>query len=119
MKYIDDEVPKYRKKSNKPHTKKSDHKHESAYCVFEYPSFFSTKPTISIGTYCPTCGRVREIRVHDDRYTELVPSSFSSNYHREWNSLAKAEFNSYTRSLPFFKLPNSWGNKYVHVEDNK
>ena len=119
MKYFEDDIPRYRKKSSKKHTKKSNHKHESSYCVFEYSSIFFKKTT-TIGTYCPICGLIRELRVHDDRYTEpaklkhLSPSSTA--HFRDWNALAHAEFNPYTRSLPFFKFSNPWETKYVNLE---
>ena len=120
----DEEVPRYKKKSKKKPPTKARHKHEYVNCVFGFNKQkftkergFEPEPDMSIGTYCPICGKVGSTFDDADRWVD---------HHRrgvmwfgyDWTDAAKQEFNAETRSLPYFWLDDGWFQKYVEVEEN-
>ena len=113
----EDDVPKYRKRAKKSTPKKADHEHQDAYCVFEYSD--SVRPhllSLTIGQYCPICGKIRTAFVQDDKYTTTTNLyKYGVAFGKEWNAEAKKEFDMKTRTLPTFKLKNVWNQKYIEV----
>lgn len=123
MDIYDEDAPKYRKKSTKTVPRKADHKHEEAFCVYEYPDSYYTRskgklPTtyLSIGTYCPICGKVQRVFTTDDKYSNKT-MVYHSNcpLGRVWNDEAKKEFNPATRTLPLFQIDSRWESKFVQL----
>ena len=57
---FDEDVVNYKHKKKKPRTPKSKHKHNYTNCVFEhtYMKSWGLSPKLSIGTYCPICGKI-------------------------------------------------------------
>ena len=117
-----DDTPRYRKRSHKKTPHKADHKHEFVNCVYGFPElrldeahgFVNDGTRLSIGTYCPVCGK---IGAHFDpawREPDEVPK-----WHHwlvggsKWSAKAEAEFDERTRTLPFFRIHDMFKQKYV------
>lgn len=117
--YEDDEVGKYRKKSNKNPPKKSKHKHHYESCVFGYYAKKFTKERgfenqyeTSIGTYCPVCGKIGN--TYDcDNEKYFVKSSL---VHRDFTEEGKRELDKNTRTLPYFWIKEGWFVKSVDLD---
>ncbi len=113
-----EDVPKYRKKSQKKTPKKSNHKHEWENCVYETDSvgyskekgFYKTAE-LTIGKYCPICGKIGVIGDQDYRINTSQNPRF---FHMEWSEKALKEFNPVTRTLPFFRI-NQFKDKFVEM----
>ena len=114
-----DDVPRYKKKKAKKTPVKSDHKHESANCVFEVESIRFDKihgivpaTRLVIGTYCPICGRIRS-SWNEAYWTpgdRLDTGAWRSGH---WSEEAEKEFDPETRTLPFFQIKDFFTQKYV------
>lgn len=113
-----EEIPKYKKKARKKPPKKANHKHEWASCVYQTDSvaysrekgFYKTAE-LTIGKYCPICGKIGVIGDQDYRInTSQIPKFF----HMEWSEKALKEFNPATRTLPFFRI-NQFRDKFVEM----
>lgn len=108
------EIPKYRKRSQKHGTKKSDHKHEYKSCVYKVEALSFNKAHgfandgesfMTIGTYCPICGKIGTFSEEGWNYRDYSgPSMFPMCYTRRWTERAEREFNESTRTLPFFRV---------------
>lgn len=116
-------VPKYKKPAKHVYHKKSDHTHRYNFCVYEYdfpasvPDRESTRE-VSIGTYCPVCGKVGARFTRDLRYvhrSEKFKNRFYLSYN--WNEEAKKEFDLATRTLPCFFLDHWAETKYVNLNE--
>lgn len=113
-----EDIPKYRKKSQKKPPKKANHKHEWSNCVYETDSmnysiekgFFRTTE-LTIGKYCPICGKIGEI---SDRNYRINTSQYSHFFHYEWSKEAIREFDPATRTLPFFRI-DQFKDKFVEM----
>ena len=128
---IDDEVPKYKKKSQKVTPKKADHKHEAAFCVYEYTTDRYTiehghekLPACAIGTYCTICGKILTVtlkelnnpyveKTSENTWNWLVPIGC------KWSELGLREINPETRTLPTFVLNDYWKQKFINLEELK
>lgn len=114
-----DDIPRYRKKAKKKPSAKSDHKHVWENCVYSFDTpvldsahGFVPAPELSIGTYCPVCGKIG---------TTIDPNWRSSIHYwpsrAEWIDWWKPEirpqFYPPTRTLPFFRLTDRWNQKFV------
>lgn len=115
-----DEIPKYRKRSKKRAPKKSKHKHHYENCVFRYTIFREDQVLpfdnfdrwqMSIGEYCPECGKIGAIC--DTEWKKVEKARYG--YQSVWNDCAIAEFNEETRTLPYFEVENIWKNKFVEL----
>lgn len=113
---MEQEIPKYRKKSQKKPPKKANHKHEWANCVYETTTIaysrekgFYKTTELNIGTYCPMCGK---IGVVDDCNFKVNTSPYSKFLTYEWSEAAQKEFNPTTRTMPFFKI-DQFKDKFV------
>lgn len=114
-----DDVPRYKKKAKRKTRPKANHKHEFVNCVFEYNEIeldqahgFVQKPELSIGMYCPVCGKIGTMI--DRAYTNDInfwPSKqdFRTKF---WNDDARREFDENTRTLPFFRIDKFFA-KYI------
>lgn len=110
-----DEVPKYRKKSQKHTPKKAKHKHHYENCVLrcakwredQMPGLDRWK--MSIGKYCPECGKIGSICDTDWRVT--LKDRYG--YRSVWNDRAISQFNEETRTLPYFVVEDIFKCKYV------
>lgn len=67
MNYVDEEIPRHRKKSQAKPPKKSKHKHIYEPCIIEYPTDWYYKEHERSGErrsnfygFCPICGKVGE-----------------------------------------------------------
>ena len=115
MTQIPNDVPRYRKRSNKKAPAKSNHKHEYVNCVYDVPTlrfeqtrgFLPTTRT-AIGTYCKICGKVGDIYDH-------TWFSVSNTWPPQWSNKAEQEFEESTRTLPRFKLDDLF-QKFVNNE---
>lgn len=119
-----DDIPKYKKKSQKKPPKKAKHKHLSEPCVIDVPRDWYKKEHERSGEmksdiygYCPICGKVTEFYPDRDRwlthvrhydgpftYLETVPTEECAR-----------ELNPETRTLPTFKS-NDWPVKNVVLD---
>lgn len=121
MIYEDGEMP-YKKKAKRKPSKKARHKHEYNPCVFEYDSIrlddvhgIVPTPAVSIGAYCPVCGKVGSVTTHE--WMQWVPARKGSAFGRsEYTESARRELNPVTRTLPTFRLDNGPFQKYVRLE---
>ena len=120
---IDEEVPKYKKRSSRKTPKKANHKHKYVNCVFGYDGLlydkecgFKTIPVKSIGTYCEICGKVGS--VGDKKWLKQTTIWYGDkDYRSRWNDKANLEFDESTRTLPYFWLDERWGsNKFVEMD---
>ena len=110
-----EDIPRYRKRSNKKAPAKAKHKHEFANCVYVIASVrldtahgFVPAQRLSIGTYCPMCGKIGTTfdstwRVDSNRW-----SAFGV-----WADKAQKEFDESTRTLPVFRIDDVFKQKYV------
>ena len=122
MNFVEDEQPRYKKKSQKKPPAKSNHKHNYQPCVFEYNSIefskgkgFVQKPDAQIGNYCTVCGKI-DYRFDSERWVKWVqmlayPTCGKSEYTEE----AKKELNPETRTLPTFWVDDIWKQKFVKL----
>lgn len=120
---IDEEVPKYKKRSSRKTPKKADHKHKYVNCVFGYNGILFDKecgmkeiPVKSIGTYCEICGKVGS--VIDRKWLKDTSQWYGDkNYKERWNNKALVEFDESSRTLPYFWLDDRWSaNKFVEMD---
>ena len=113
-----DEVPKHRKKSQKHPPKKAKHKHHYENCVFRYSTWREDQlPGIdrwqlSIGEYCPECGKIGSICDTTWRITRKGQYGYRS----VWNDHAILQFNEETRTLPFFVVEDIFKCKCVDLQ---
>ena len=113
-----EDIPKYRKKSQKKPPKKANHKHEWVNCVYETDTvgysrekgFYKT-PELTIGKYCPICGKIGVI---SDYAWRVNTSQYSHFFHYEWTEEAQKEFDPETRTLPFFVI-DQFKDKFVEL----
>ena len=118
---MDEQIPRYRKKSNKRPPKKFNHKHQYENCVFEYISItFSREkgfyPAIKrcIGSYCTICGNIGKV-IDRDWTIDTVHA-----YPIIWTEKAEDEMNDNTRTLPLFIFDTDlFRVKKVNLEDIK
>lgn len=95
--------------------KKANHKHEWADCVYNTDSigyskekgFYKTKE-MSVGTYCPICGKIGVIT--NPKY--MVDRAMPPYTRFEWAEKAIKEFDPKTRTLPFFEI-DQFKDKFV------
>lgn len=66
MDYLDNDIPRYKKKSKTKSSKKSDHQHNFIPCIAEFPEEWFLKPHLRNGNckrvprlYCPLCGKLK------------------------------------------------------------
>ncbi len=111
-----EDIPKYRKKSQKKPPKKANHKHEWANCVYNTMTYgysrekgFYKTTELSVGTYCPICGKIGNVA--DQKYRENI-CAIPKFYQLEWTKEAQKEFDPATRTLPFFEI-NQFKDKFV------
>ena len=116
-----DDIPRYKKKAKKPRTPKSDHKHIYQNCVFKYGGIqfsnghgFVKDDRMSIGTYCPICGKIGT--TYDTGWTRnLTYWPSSSRWKDMWSEEAMSEFEESTRTLPMFVLGDAFQKK-IEIE---
>ena len=90
----------YKKKRRKRPPPKADHKHEWADCV--YGMNFAGNFELSIGTYCPVCGKIGTPTAYSRwKYNDCREPH---NIHWVWKDEALREFNQKTRTLPYFEI---------------
>lgn len=115
-----DDIPKYKKKSeNKPPTK-SKHKHDYQDCLFEWDnpngrftreSGWITQHEIFGGSYCKICGKIKHTASFE--WHNIVHEFHG--YCSRLSERAKQEINPETRTLPLFKLDDFWNQKYIDI----
>ena len=118
----DDEIMRYRKKAQKNTPKKSNHKHEYVNCVYGFNGQkfsrergFEPVPELSIGTYCPVCGKIGTTYDEGEgRWVEWGKRGPLLTSH-QWTDEAKREFDESTRTLPYFWVDDNWFQKYVEL----
>ena len=102
--------------------KKAKHKHNYIACVFEMNNKwhsldpvhgFVPKTTLSIGTYCPICGRIGTD--NNPEYRERDPNC--RGYREIWTEEAQRQFDPETRTLPMFKIDDYWKQKFVDINE--
>lgn len=113
-----DEILLHRPPEKPKKPKKSKHKHIYEPCVLESQSMkfderhgFINDPQLSIGSYCPVCGKVGSHKLYDDDrwYEEILrPVGSFLCYGKKPTEEALREFDPETRTLPFFKLTDYW-----------
>ena len=122
----DNDVMPYKKKSTAKTPKKSKHKHLFEPCIFEYPLDWWTKehlrkPDVKpiIGSYCPICGKVGEMKDRDRWYTRetvfVGNMQFSESVFTEEG---KREMDPKTRTLPCFSLGGPF-DKFVTLPERE
>lgn len=119
---IQDDIPRYRKKSTSKPPKKSKHKHLREPCIIEYPENWHTKEHLcgdgrhtSIGTYCPICGKIGDI-TDWERWYQKEPvhvGIYILAQHAPTNE-GKRELDPETRTLPTFFVDSPFA-KFVEL----
>lgn len=120
MDYQED-VAKYRKKSQKKTPRKSKHKHDYQPCVLQYEraefdkvhGFTPTGIEERVGSYCPICGKIGEVDFI--RWWFTAWNQEHSTCWSEPTEEAKRELNPETRTLPTFWAGDMFA-KYVDIE---
>lgn len=120
-----DDAPRYRKKASKKTPVKADHRHEFVNCVYELPTVrydeargFVPDSKLSIGTYCRICGKIGVHFDQDGEWKEKEPISRHWGFFGyKWSAKAEAEFDEKTRTLPFFRIDDSFKQKFVKTEE--
>ncbi len=102
--YLEEEVPRYRKKSRKGSPPKSNHKHKYERCVFVYPEpdyrailrngRNEERECRTLGTYCPICGKIGNIALFWSQ-SDLTDEN-------------ARQLNPQTSTLPTFRIDNCW-----------
>lgn len=124
MNFVDD-VPKYRKKSQKKPPKKADHKHLCEPCIVVRPVDWYKKEHERSGEmlpdfygYCPICGKIMAFRPDRDRwYTKVERNNGSFSYLETVPTEEGArELDPATRTLPTFEADDCFV-KNVNLED--
>ena len=120
----DDDIMRYKKKSQKKPPSKAKHKHNYDNCVFGlYRQRFSKErgfepePDITIGTYCPICGKIGTTFDDTDHWVDHHRRG-AMLFGHDWTDAARLEFNEKTRTLPYFSLEDGWFQKYVELKEN-
>lgn len=124
MQTDDEAVVRYRKKRKKKQPKKADHKHEYVDCVFDFNPetirYIIGNKESSIGSYCPTCGKIGDVGPRDGlggRWKKDF-SEDPSFVAPGWTEDAYREFDPETRTLPSFVL-NDFFQKYVEIKEER
>lgn len=122
MNEIIDEVPRYRKRSQKKPPKKSDHKHVFEPCVVEYPQDWYVKEHLrsgekkaAISSYCPICGKIGSIDIERWWTRETIMFGNYACFQSIPTEEAELELNPETRTLPTFTCDNFF-QKFVDIE---
>ena len=124
MNNIENDIPKYKKKSTAKPPAKAKHKHVYEPCLIEHPADWWNKPherkryvrDFQFASYCPVCGKTDS--ADHDRWFMSV-----KKYHENGNSYidvvhteeAERELNPCTRTIPVFKSDYPWP-KFVKIE---
>ena len=119
------DIPKYKKKSNKKPPKKAKHKHLCEPCVVEYPEDWYLKEHLRSGKtksfiygYCPICGKITTNLPHEEQWYERVEVSDDGLIY--WTTVptdeCMKELDPLTRTLPTFKTDDCFI-KNVKLED--
>lgn len=124
MNFVDD-IPKYKKKSQKKAPKKADHKHLCEPCVIEHPKDWYKKEhersgelAADIYGYCPVCGKVTSYRPDKGRWYKTVQRNNGVFSYLETvpTEECERELDPKTRTLPTFRT-NDFSAKVVELED--
>ena len=120
MQMDDEVVTPYKKKRRRRPPKKADHKHEFVDCVFEFNPetcrYLIDRREFSIGSYCPTCGKVGSTAPIGGIHGKWKMNTAEPPYIcPAWTDAAEREFDPETRTLPYFML-NDWFQKFVDLE---
>ena len=120
-----DDIPKYKKKSQKSPPKKAKHKHLNDPCIIEIPSDGWKKPHERSGkmtpyfyAYCPICGKVTGYNPDKERWwarEERYNGSFHF-YETVPSAEGAKELDPTTRTLPTFRSDDIFP-KFVDLED--
>ena len=123
--YQQNEEMPHRKRAKHKTVKKSRHKHDFHPCVFEFEGLhfnkmngFVTIPDVSIGTYCPICGKIGSLCAQGWRQWK-PPNSNNRAGSFAYTDDAKRELDPQTRTLPTFWLRDKYSQKYVEPRTQK
>ena len=124
MNFIDD-VPKYKKKSQKKPPKKANHKHQFKTCIIEIPLDWHKKPherngemTPHLYEYCFICGKVGRYEPDYEKFwtREKRFNGVFNYYETVPTEEGTIELNPATRTLPTFRVDDIFP-KFVKLED--
>ena len=99
MNYLDEEIPKYRKKAKKRKVEKRDHKHEYRNAILHIEKY----DTYYLCEYCTICGRIGET------WDEIITTTDGYTRH-----LTKEELLRKYRKYEI-KTIKVFGDKYVTI----
>lgn len=123
----DNEIPKYKKKSQAKPPKKAKHKHTYEPCLIEYPLQWYLKPhehklyegnrvktALRFSSYCPICGKLGGS--DHDRWWMIIKKHDGEHSYVEsvYTAEAERELNPATRTLPVFKT-DGYFEKFVEI----
>lgn len=120
-----DDIPKYKKKSQKKPPKKADHKHLCEPCIIIRPADWYKKEHERSGEtrpefhgYCPICGKITAFRPDRDRwYTTVKRNNGVFSYlETVLTEEGTRELDPATRTLPTFEADDYFV-KNVTLED--
>lgn len=120
-----DDIPKYKKKSQKKPPKKAKHKHLCEPCIITRPVDWYMKEHTRSGKtkdefygYCPICGKVMGYRPNNDLYYKRVKRVIGefSCLVDELTEEGEREMNPATRTIPTFVSDDCFI-KFVEIED--
>ena len=104
----------YKKKKRKRKPKKADHPHVWEECV--YGLSFAGNFELSVGTYCPICGKVG-MPTYYTKWKDHFKTDRGACY-SERSKEALKEFDPKTRTLPYFDI-DLFVTKFVDLEGKK
>ena len=120
-----DDIPKYRKKSQKTPPKKTKHKHVYEPCIIEMPHDFWRKPHERDGVmrpcfynYCTVCGKIGDMNPDKERWWTTTKHFHGSMPFLETVPTPEGakELDPITRTLPTFRVDDIFP-KFVDLED--
>ena len=107
---MENEIPKYKKKSKKRTPKKHNHAHDWQPCVYEYQERVYWAPNSGpqlreeLGLYCSICGKTNFDRTRWVISTEEFNPRFGRVIRQELTMEGKTQLNRETRTYPTIHL---------------
>lgn len=109
--------------SYEPKIKKADHKHTYEDCLCEVyernahydpVKGFLDGTRLTFASFCTVCGKLRWET--NKNWAKKVETKRYISY--DWTDEAKREFDSETRTIPFFRIKDFFKDKYVKLDES-
>lgn len=103
MKFVDDQIGKYKKRSKKKSIKRSNHKHTYKRCILH----IEKDDSYWLSSYCTICGKLKDIEWHIEKNEEdgLSTIILDKELYRKYKDIYEV------------KEVKTYEDKYVKLED--